>query len=64
MVTQIIDCKRTVYKRRNCERLGFGAPKVRFHRVKDHVSGDETWSLGRSELRFRGAKAMLSQNEE
>ena len=39
-------------------------PKVRFHRVKDHVSGDETWSLGQSKLRFRGAKAMLSQNEE
>ena len=35
-----------------------------FRRVKGYVWGDETWSLARSKLRFRGARANLSQNEE
>ena len=39
-------------------------PKVSFRRAKGYVWGDETWSLRRSTLSFRSAKAMLSQNEE
>ena len=35
-----------------------------FRRVKGNVWGDETWSLARSKIRFRGARAKLSQNEE
>ena len=35
-----------------------------FRRVKGDVWGDETWSLVRSKLTFRSARAKLSQNEE
>ena len=35
-----------------------------FRRVKGDVWGDETWSLARSKLSFRSARAKLSQNEE
>ena len=35
-----------------------------FRRVKGNVWGDETWSLARSKLTFRSARAKLSQNEE
>ena len=35
-----------------------------FRRVKGDVWGDETWSLARSTLIFRSARAKLSQNEE
>ena len=47
MITRLSVCNRTVYKKRICESLGFGARKVRFHRVKG----------------FGAVKAKLSQCE-